>query len=52
MGEQVARLAVESLADPGQGAEPDRPGVAVFRMDRFADMAADLAEKMTKVVPR
>jgi hypothetical protein len=27
VAEQVAWLAAEDLADPGQGAEPDRPGV-------------------------
>src|SRR6266568_2618035 len=31
MAEQVAGLAVECLAEPGQGAEPDRPGVAVLQ---------------------
>src|ERR1035438_2693839 len=31
MAEQVAGLAVEGLAEPGQGGEPDRPGVAVFQ---------------------
>src|ERR1035438_4799947 len=31
MAEQVAGLAVERLAEPCQGAEPDRPGVAVLQ---------------------
>ena len=31
VAEQVTGLAVERLAEPGQGAEPDRPGVAVLQ---------------------
>jgi anti-sigma regulatory factor (Ser/Thr protein kinase) len=38
MAEQVAGLAAERLAEPGQGAEPDRPGVAVLQ-DRQVDHA-------------
>src|SRR6202050_2841815 len=41
MAEQVAGLAVECLAEPGQGAEPDRPGVAVLRDGQVAHAHAD-----------
>src|SRR5580700_2192794 len=38
VAEQVTGLAVQRLAEPGQGAEPDRPGVTVFQ-DRQVDHA-------------
>src|ERR1700684_3648957 len=41
MAEQVAGLAVERLAEPGQGAEPDRPGVAVLQDGQVDHADAD-----------
>jgi two-component system, OmpR family, sensor kinase len=41
MAEQVAGLAAERLADPGQGAEPDRPGVAVLQDGQVDHADAD-----------
>src|ERR1700684_2007422 len=41
MAEQVAGLAVERLAKPGQGAEPDRPGVAVLQDGQVDHADAD-----------
>src|SRR5580658_2630458 len=41
MAEQVAGLAAERLAEPGQGAEPDRPGVAVLQDGQVDHADAD-----------
>src|ERR1039457_2495033 len=41
MAEQVAGLAVERLAEPCQGGEPDRPGVAVLQDGQVDHADAD-----------
>src|SRR6516225_11832704 len=41
VAEQVAGLAVECLAEPGQGAEPDRPGMAVLQDGQVDHADAD-----------
>jgi hypothetical protein len=60
MAEQVAGLAAEDLAEPGQGAEPDRPGMAVFedgqvdhadtdQLGKLGQRHAPLGEKLVEV---
>src|SRR5579862_6689207 len=46
MAEQVAGLAVECLAEPGQRAEPDRPGVAVLQDGQVDHADADPLGKL------
>src|ERR1700693_6251958 len=46
MAEEVAGLAVERLAEPGQGAEPDGPGVAVLQDGQVDHADADPLRKL------
>src|ERR1700731_5079715 len=60
VAERVAGLAVERLAEPGQGAEPDRPGVTVLQdgqidhadagpLGQFGQGHAPVGEKLVEV---